>query len=177
MTNKASILLELAETQNIEYFKEFNQEDLTCSDSDERPIFRFLNNDNYSAIDINDDVPGAASFESIMEALSTEEDYDIHTTENLMALVLNKDLSADDKRTIYESVQLCNYAYDYSDLQFVIDKYTKAANGLRDYYFIPVYLSLFCINAPDATKKSFWSECKSCLLDCIDVSSIVLSHN
>lgn len=177
MTNKTSIILDLAETQNIEYFKEFNQEDLACSCSDERPIFRFLNNDNYSAIDINDDVPGAASFESIMDALSTEEDYDIKTTEKLMALVLNKDLSSKDRRTVYESVKLCNYANDYSDLQFVIDKYTKATNGLRDYYFIPVYLSLFCIYAPDASKSSFWRECKSCLSDCINVSSVVLSHN
>lgn len=177
MPNKALILLELAKAQDIEYFEEFNQEDLTCSSSDVRPIFRFVNNDNYSAIDINDGIPGASSFEFIMDALTTEEDYDIHTTENLMILVLNKDLTSEDKKAVHESVILCNYAYNYLDLQFVIDKYTKASNGLRDYYFIPVYLSLFFLYAPEILKKSFWNECRFCLSDCLSVSSIVLSHN
>ena len=169
-TKKTNLIL-LTQRFNIAYFEELNENDLSLCDDDESPIFEIAQDES---LVINYDIPGSSSLEYFLSAVNSEEDYSLETLTPLLELVLNRDLTKQDKQTFKDAVIMSNYAYEHEDLYHVIAKYTIPRNDFLGYYFRPIYLYLFLKRSSDAIRGLFWADCKIALQDCIDVAKIVL---
>lgn len=168
---KKTNLISLTKQFDIDYFEELNKNDLSLCDDDEAPIFKIAQDES---LVINYDIPGSSSLEYFLSAVNYEEDYSLDALTPLLGLVLNRDLTLQDKQTLKDAIIMSNYAYDHEDLYHVIAKHTIPPNDFLGYYFRPIYLYLFLRRSSDAIRGSFWDDCKEVLQDCLDVANIVL---
>ena len=168
---KKTNLISLTEKFDVAYFEELNRSDLILCDDDESPLFKIAADNSLA---LNYGIPGSSSLEYFLSAVNYEEDYSFDSLIPLLRLVLNRDLTAQEKQTLKDAVVMSNYAYDHEDLYHVIAKHTIPQNDFLGYYFRPIYLFLFLKRSSDALRGLFWKDCETALQDCIDVARIVL---
>ena len=96
-----------------------------------KPLFRILNNDAYSAIDLNKDAPGAITFERIAEVIGCD-DWDCSPTgcRCLLTLFLDHPLNAEEEKAAQDAATIIRYAQQRDDedvsLMNIIRQYVQA---------------------------------------------------
>ena len=136
------------------------REDLWLCDGDITPIFRGLNNDRSSAIDLDDKAPGAHTFERIAEsAIQRPEVYTEEIFTNLLKLALNRPLDMVETQVARDASAILRYALDRDDgdvnLTVLIERYVQADNSWDHFLVLPINLMLFLIYAPAGEKEAF----------------------
>ena len=151
-------------------------------ESNPRSIFRFLNNDMYSALDIDEAVPGARIlYEFFIDEYEYEESFDDNNTSILLSLVLNRNLSSKEHELVADVDLLCNYAYKYGD-QY-LERHMRseiAENSWHRNMLIPVQICLFCLFASREEQNRYWNQIEDDLNVEINIANAILrrrSHN
>lgn len=134
--------------------------DLLLCATDKRPIFRSLNNDRFSAIDLNDKAPGARTFERIAEsAIQRPEVYTEEIFTNLLKLALNRPLNMVETQVARDASAILRFALDRDDedvdLTSLIKRYVQADNSWDHFLVLPINLMLFMLFAPAGEKEAF----------------------
>lgn len=135
-------------------------EDLLLCTTDKRPIFRSLNNDRFSAIDLNKEASGARTFERIAEnAVQGPEVYTAENFMDLLKLALNRPLDMVETQVAQDASAILRYALDRDDedvnLTVLIERYVQADNSWDHFLVLPINLMLFLIYAPAGEKEAF----------------------
>ena len=136
------------------------REDLRFCYGDRTPLFIRLNNDRFSAIDLNDMAPGALTFSRITE--NAIQGPEVYTEENFMILLelaLNRPLNILEKQVARDASAILRYALDRDDedvnLTVLIERYVQADNSWDHFLVLPINLMLFLIYAPAGEKEAF----------------------
>ena len=130
-----------------------------CRRGTNKPLFRTLNNDAYSAIDLNKDAPGAITFERIAEVIGYD-DWDCSPTgcRCLLTLFLDHPLNAEEEKAVQDAATIIRYAQQRDDedvsLMNIIRQYVLAENSWDHPLVLPVNLMLFMLKAP-ASRQNF----------------------
>lgn len=134
--------------------------DLQLCARDNTPIIRSLNNDPFSAIDLNKEASGASTFERIAE--NAVQGPEVYTEENFMILLelaLNRPLNMVEKQVARDASAILRYALDRDDedvdLTGLIKRYVQAENSWKHFLVLPINLMLFMLFAPAGEKEAF----------------------
>lgn len=125
-----------------------------------KPLFRTLNNDAYSAIDLNKDAPGAITFERIAEVIGYD-DWECSPTgcRCLLTLFLDHPLNAEEDTAAQNVATIIRYAQERDDedvsLMNIIRQYVLAENSWDHPLVLPVNLMLFMLKAPASSRRNF----------------------
>ena len=124
-----------------------------CRRGTNKPLFRTLNNDTYSAIDLNRDAPGAITFERIAEVIGYD-DWECSPTgcRCLLTLFLDHPLNAEEDTAAQNAATIIRYAQERDDedvsLMNIIRQYVLAENSWDHPLVLPVNLMLFMLKTP-----------------------------
>lgn len=172
--SKEAIINSLYRYFEIEIDKDESLErDLKLTKSDNRPVFHFLNNDMYSAIDIDMKVPGGCCVAEFLEMNNYFESYESEPTSLLLSLVLNRDLTEDEREIVEEAVTLSNYGIDNSPGVDEVICRIRAENTYDHYLLHPVQLCLFFIYGSEEMKQRFWKKIRAELQAEIKVINVI----
>ena len=134
-----------------------------CRRGTNKPLFRTLNNDTYSAIDLNRDAPGAITFERIAEVIGYD-DWECSPTgcRCLLTLFLDHPLNAEEDTVAQNAATIIRYAQERDDedvsLMNIIRQYVLAENSWDHPLVLPVNLMLFMLKAPASKQSEFRSK-------------------
>lgn len=134
-----------------------------CRRGTNKPLFRTLNNDTYSAIDLNRDAPGAITFERIAEVIGYD-DWECSPTgcRCLLTLFLDHPLNAEEDTVAQNAATIIRYAQERDDedvsLMNIIRQYVLAENSWDHPLVLPVNLMLFMLKAPACKQAEFRRE-------------------
>ncbi len=139
----------------------------------EEYAFTDYHGDGYYDIRINDRTQSGALLKHLFDYVRVEEDFSVDVTVALLCLVMNRDLTFREKKTVKDMITICNYAYDNDDELYEHVKSVAKFDAWSEYYMIPARLCLFLWNADGPKVIKFWDDCKAFTKEILDVAGVV----
>ncbi len=150
MLNRTTYLLRLREICGDD---DVDVDGLTLAGDASEPLFRDMNGDGYSAIDINTDVLGHMAVEGLILAQNERMDeFDEEVVFILAGILGNQNLGKKQLPVVKEAVDFCNEALLNPQVEQLISSYLAGSPCWNIRILKPARLTLFMLHDPEKAK-------------------------